>query len=67
MVAAVDIDIRVVSFAEGSAHVLDLVAFPWDLHELNSVPYGLSCIGIFFNSWLVVISGLRHRLRVMRS
>jgi hypothetical protein len=32
MVAAVDIDLGVVSFAEASAHVFDFVAFPWDLH-----------------------------------
>jgi hypothetical protein len=67
MVAAVDIDLGLVSLAEASAHVFDFVAFPWDLHELSSVPHGLSCIGIVFNSWLVVISGLGHRLRVMRS
>jgi hypothetical protein len=67
MVVAVDIDLGVVSFFEDSPHVLDVVAFPWDLHELISVPHGLSCIGIVFNSWLVVISGVGHRLRVMRS
>jgi hypothetical protein len=67
MVAAVDIDLGVVIFAEASAHVFDVVAFPWDLHKLSSVPHGLSCIGIVFNYWLVVISGLGHRLRVMRS
>jgi hypothetical protein len=33
MVAAVDIDLGVVSFAEASAHVFDFVAFLWDLHE----------------------------------
>jgi hypothetical protein len=67
MVVAVDIDLGMVSFAEDSAHVFDFAADPWDLHELSSVPHGLSCIGIVFNSWLVAISGLGHILRVMRS
>jgi hypothetical protein len=67
MVAAVYIDLGVVSFAEDSAHVFDFADVHWDLHELSSVPHGLSCIGIVFNSWLVAISGLGHRLRVMRS
>jgi hypothetical protein len=67
MVAAVDIALGVVSFAEDSAHVFYFASAPWDLHELSSVPHGLSCIGIVFNSWLVAISGLGHRLRVIRS
>jgi hypothetical protein len=67
IVAAVDIDLGVVSFAEDSAHVLDSAAVPWDFHELISVPHGLSCKGIVFNSWLVAISRLGQRLRVMRS
>jgi hypothetical protein len=67
MVAAVEIDLGVVSFAEDSAHVFDFAAVSWDLHELSSVPHGLSCIGIVFNSWLVAIYGLDHRLHVMRS
>jgi hypothetical protein len=66
-VAAVDIDIGGVSFAEDSAHVFDFSAIPWDIHELSSVPHGLSFIGIVFNSWVVAISGLGQRLRVMRS
>jgi hypothetical protein len=67
MVVAVDIDLGVVSFDEASAQDFDFVAFPWDLHELSSVPHGVSCIGIVFNSWLVVIFGLGYRLRVIRS
>jgi hypothetical protein len=67
MVAAVDIDLGVVSFAEDSAHVFDFAAIPWDLQELSLVPHGLSCIGIVFNSWLAAISGLGHILHVMRS
>jgi hypothetical protein len=67
MVATVDIDLGVLNFAEGSAHVFDFAAVPWDLHELSLVPHGLSCIGIVFNYWLVTISGLGHNLRVMRS
>jgi hypothetical protein len=67
IVAAVDIDIRVVSFVEDSAHVFDFAAVPWDFHELRSVPHCLSCIGIVCNSWLVVIYGLGQILRVMRS
>jgi hypothetical protein len=67
MVVAVYIDIGVVSFAEASAHYFNVVAFPWDLQELSPVPHGFSCIGIVFNSWLVVISGLGHRLCVIRS
>jgi hypothetical protein len=67
MVAAVEIDLRVVSFVEDSPHALDSVAIPWDLHEFSAVPHGLSCMGIVFNSWLVTIYGLGHRLRVMRS
>jgi hypothetical protein len=67
IVAAVDIDLGVVSFSEDSAHVFDFAAAPWDFHELSSVPHFLSCIGFVFNSWLVAISGLGQRLRVMRS
>jgi hypothetical protein len=67
MVVAVYIDLVVVSFAEASAYDFDFVAFRWDLHELSLVPHGLSCIGIVFNSWLVVIYGLGHRLCVIRS
>jgi hypothetical protein len=65
VVAAVDIDIRVVSFVEESAHVFDVVVVPWDSHELTSAPHWLPCIGI--NYWLVLISGLGQRLCVMRS
>jgi hypothetical protein len=57
IVAAVDIDLGVVSFAEDSAHVFDFAAVPWDFHKLSSVPHGLSCIGIVFNYWLVAIYG----------
>jgi hypothetical protein len=67
IVAALDIDLRVVSFVEDSAHVFYFAAVPWDFHELGSVPHCLSCIGIVLNSWLVVISGLGQILRVMRS
>jgi hypothetical protein len=67
MVAVVEIDLGVVSFAEDSAHVFDFDAVSWDLYEFSSVPHGLSCIGSVFNSWLVAIYGLGHRLRVMRS
>jgi hypothetical protein len=35
IVAAVDIDIGVVSFVEDSAHVFDFAAVPWDFHELS--------------------------------
>jgi hypothetical protein len=66
VVAAVDIDLGVVSFVEESAHVFDFVVVPWDFHELMSVTHCLLCIGIVFNSWLVVISGLGQILRVMR-
>jgi hypothetical protein len=67
MVAAVEIDLGVVSFVEESPHVFDFVDVPWDLHECIAVPHGLSRVGIVFNSWVVAISGLGHRLRVMRS
>jgi hypothetical protein len=67
MVAAVEIYLGVVSFAEDYAHVFDFAAVPCDPYELMLVPHGLSCIGIVFNYWLVAISGLGHRLRVMRS
>jgi hypothetical protein len=67
IVAAVDIDLGVVSFVEDSAHVFDFAVVPWDFHKFRSVPHCLSCKGIVFNSWLVVISGLGQRLRVMRS
>jgi hypothetical protein len=67
MVAAVEIDLRVVSLVEDSAHVFDFSAVPWDIHEFIAEPHGLSCIGIVLNSWLVAISGLGHRLRVMIS
>jgi hypothetical protein len=65
IVAAVYIDLGVVSFVEESAHIFYCAVVPWDFHELMSVPHCLSCIGIVFNSWLVVISGMgiirRHR------
>jgi hypothetical protein len=32
MVAAVEIDLGVVSFVEDSPHVFDIAAVPWDLH-----------------------------------
>jgi hypothetical protein len=38
MVAAVEIDLGVVSFVEDSAHVFDFAAVPWDLHEFIAVP-----------------------------
>jgi hypothetical protein len=49
-VAAVDIDLGVVSFVDESANVFDFAVVPWDFHELMSVPHFLSCIGIVFNS-----------------
>jgi hypothetical protein len=67
MVAAVEIDLGVVSFVEDSPSALDFVAVPWDLHEFIAVSHGLSCISIVFNSWVVAISGLGHILRVMKS
>jgi hypothetical protein len=36
-VAAVDIDLGVVSFVDESAHVFGFVMVPSDLHELTSV------------------------------
>jgi hypothetical protein len=66
VVAALDIDLRVVSFGEESAHVFDFVVVPCDFIELMSLPHCFSCICIVFNSWLVVIYGLSQRLRVMR-
>jgi hypothetical protein len=66
VVAAVDIDLGVVSFVKESANVFDFAVVPWDFHELTLVPHCLSCIGIVFSSWLVVIFGLGQILRVMR-
>jgi hypothetical protein len=48
-IAAVDIDLGVVSFVDESAHVFGFVMVPWDFHELTSVPHFFSCIGIVFN------------------
>jgi hypothetical protein len=67
MVAAVEIDLRVVIFVEDSSDDLDFVAVPWDLHEFIAVPHGFLCMGIVFNSWVVAISGFGHRLHVTRS
>jgi hypothetical protein len=39
VVAAVDIDLGVVSFDEESAHVFDFVVVPWDFHELMLMPH----------------------------
>jgi hypothetical protein len=66
-VVAVDIDLGVVSFVDESVQgfVFDVVVL--DFHELPYVPHCFSFIGIVFNSWLVVVSGLGHRLWVMRS
>jgi hypothetical protein len=64
VVAAVDVDLGIVSFVKESAHVFDFAVVPWNFHELTSVTHCLSCIGIVFTSWLVVISGLGQRLRV---
>jgi hypothetical protein len=49
-VAAVDIDLGVVSFVDESSHVFGFVMVPWDFHELKSLPHCLSCIGIVFNA-----------------
>jgi hypothetical protein len=49
-VAAVDIDLGVVSFVDESVYVFDFAVVPWDFHELMSVPHCLSCIGIVFKS-----------------
>jgi hypothetical protein len=67
IVAAVDIDLGVVSFVEESAHIFDFAVVPWDFRELRSVPHCFSCICIMFNSYLVVIFGLGQRFHVMRS
>jgi hypothetical protein len=48
-VAAVDIDLGVVSFVDESAHVFGFVMVPWDFHELTYVSHYLSCICIVFN------------------
>jgi hypothetical protein len=56
VVAAVDIDLGVVSFADESAHVFDFSVVSWNFNEFTSVPHCLSCIGIVFSSWLVVIN-----------
>jgi hypothetical protein len=49
-VAAVDIDLGVVSFVDESADVFDFAVVSWDLHKLTPVSHCLSCIGIVFNS-----------------
>jgi hypothetical protein len=49
VVAAMGIDLGVVFFVDESAHVFDVAVVPWDYHELTSVPFCLSCIGIVFN------------------
>jgi hypothetical protein len=41
MVAAVEIDLGVVSFVEDSPDALDFFVVPWDLHEFIAVPHGL--------------------------
>jgi hypothetical protein len=66
-VAAVDIDLGVVCFGEESGQGFVFAVFLLVFHELPSVPHCLSCIGIVFNSWLVVVYGLDQRLRVMGS
>jgi hypothetical protein len=66
-VAAVDIDLGGVCFVDESGQVLVFAVVVLDFHQLLSVPHCFSCIGIVFNSWLVVISGLGQRLRVIRS
>jgi hypothetical protein len=48
-VAAVDIDLGVVSFVDESAHVFDFTVVAWDFHELPSVTHCLSYIVIVFN------------------
>jgi hypothetical protein len=50
VVAAVDIDLGVVSFVDISAHVFDFAVVTWDFYELTSMTNCLSCIGIVFNS-----------------
>jgi hypothetical protein len=50
VVAAVDIDLGVVSFVDESAHAFDVAVVPWDFHKLTPVTHCLSCIGIVFNS-----------------
>jgi hypothetical protein len=66
-VAAVDIDLGVVCFVDESGQGFTFAVFLVVFHELLSVSHCLSSIGIVFNSWLVVVSGLGQRLRVIRS
>jgi hypothetical protein len=39
VVAAVDIDLGVVSVVDESAHVFHFDVVPWDFHELTPVPH----------------------------
>jgi hypothetical protein len=57
-VAAVDIDLGVVCFVDESGQGFTFAVFFMVFHEFPSVTHFLSCIGIVFNSWLVVVSGL---------
>jgi hypothetical protein len=66
-VAAIDIDLGVVCFVDESGQGFFFAVVVLDFHELPYVPHCLSCIGIVFNSLLVVISGFGQRLRVIRS
>jgi hypothetical protein len=49
-VAAVDIDLGVVSSVDESAQGFDFDVVALNFHELSYVPHCLSCIGIVFNS-----------------
>jgi hypothetical protein len=66
-VAAVDIDLGVVCFADESIQGFTFAVFLLVFHEVLYVPHCVSCIGIVLKSWLMVVSGLSQRFRLMPS
>jgi hypothetical protein len=66
-VVAVEIDLGVVCFVDESGHYFALAVSLVVPQELLSVAHLFSCIGIVLSSWLLFVSGLGERLRVIRS
>jgi hypothetical protein len=65
-VVDVEIDIGVVCFVDESGHGFAFAIFLLGTREFLSVAHLFSCMGIVLISWLLFVSGVGQRLRVIR-
>jgi hypothetical protein len=66
-VVAFEIDLGVVCLVDASCRCFAFASLLVFTHEFLSIALLFSCMGILLSPWLLFVSGLGHRFRVIRS